>query len=92
MRALLVGGPLHGQMVALDENDASPAVRAHADGVEYVYHPRSEPAGHQVVLYALGTPSYNQVVDAIRKSDLLSSTGKLRVLGPDDSLPANDAG
>ncbi|HEY4371663.1 MAG TPA: hypothetical protein VGN52_07050 [Burkholderiales bacterium] len=92
MRALLVGGPLHGQMVALEEHGTSSTVRAHADGVEYVYRPRSEPAGHQVVLYSVGTPSYNQVVDAIRKSDLLSSTGKLRVLGPDDTLPANDAG
>ena len=91
MQALLVGGPCHGQMVALDEDASAPAVKAQADGVEYVYLRRSAESGHKVVLYAIGNPSYSQVVDAIRKSDLLSSTGKLRVLGPDYTLPANDA-
>lgn len=91
MRAILVGGPLHGQMVALEAHDPSPAFKAQADGVEYVYRPRSAGGGHQVVLYAVDTPSYREVVDAIRKSDLLSSTGKMRILGPDDSLSANDS-
>jgi hypothetical protein len=91
MQALLVGGPCHGQMVALEGEAATqPSFKALAGEVEYEYFRRSTESGHTVVLYAIGEPSYSQVVDAIRKSDLLSSTGKLRVLGPDDTLPAND--
>jgi len=92
MQALLVGGPCHGQMVALQDGDAATqtSFKAKAGEVEYEYFRRSAGSGHKVVLYAIGDPSYSQVVDAIRKSDLLSSTGKLRVLGPDYTLPAND--
>ncbi|HEX4328896.1 MAG TPA: hypothetical protein VH105_18920 [Burkholderiales bacterium] len=91
MQALLIGGPCHGQVVALDDTLATRSSFKAKDGAaEYEYVRRSERSGHTVVLYAVGDPSYTQVVDAIRKSDLLSSTGKMRVLGPDYTLPAND--
>jgi len=91
MQALLIGGPCHGQVVALDDAAATRTSFKAKDGAAtYEYVRRSERSGHTVVLYAVGDPSYTQVVDAIRKSDLLSSTGKMRVLGPDYTLPAND--
>lgn len=87
MHALLVGGPCHGKLLTLE--DQMPSLKQRAGNAEVEYTRRS--AGNQVVLYTVGDPTYSQVVDAIRKSDLLSSTGRMQTLKPGGPMPANDA-
>lgn len=85
MQALLVGGPLHGKRILLDDDEARAVAGADAQGVEHVYVRRSGHAqfGSEVALFVDGRPTYEQVVDAITRSDL-TQTAKLRVLGPDN--------
>lgn len=85
MQALLVGGPLHGKRVVLEDVHTRAVAGADAQGVEHVYVRRSGHAqfGTEVALFVDGRPTYEQVVDAINRSDL-TQTAKLRVLGTDN--------
>jgi hypothetical protein len=85
MQALLVGGPLHGKRIDLDDAHTRAVAGADDQGVEHVYVRRSSHSqlGSEVALFVDGRPTYDQVVDAITRSDL-TRTAKLRVLGTDN--------
>jgi hypothetical protein len=84
MQALLVGGPLHGTLTTLEDERAL-SVTGEDDAAEFSYIRRSSSAqfGSEVALFVYGRPTYEDVIDAVRRSSL-SQTAKLRVLGPDD--------
>ena len=85
MQALLVGGPLHGKMVALEDKSALKVLSESAAGQEYAYSRRStyEHSGNAVAIFVYGEPDYQQVTDAIGRSDLMANTGNIRALGTD---------
>jgi len=85
MQALLVGGPLHGKMVPLEDKSALRVLSESAAGREYSYTRRStyEHAGNQIAIFVYGEPDFAGVRDAIGRSDLMANTGNIRALGPD---------
>ena len=86
MRALLVGGPLHGKLIPIESEDLVKVYSKHDDGetYEYIRHNNYPMAGKDWVLFMRGAVDANQVIDAIQQSDL-TNTSKLRAIGVDYS-------
>jgi hypothetical protein len=85
MLALMVGGPLHGQMLPL-ENPAQVRFTGKDRNGAVIEYNRRRPVLHnglKLMLFVLGEPGVEQVEDALRLASL-SNTGKMPVL--DDSF------
>ena len=85
MQALLVGGPLHGKVVPLEDKSALRVLSESAAGKEYSYTRRSTYAhgDSEIAIFVHGEANHEQVNDAVGRSDLMSNTGNIRTLGPD---------
>jgi hypothetical protein len=80
IRALLVGGPLHGTLFQLDTDDAV-FITPELEGDEFIYVRRNggDDLSPNLALFVHGRPAYEDLVDAIKKSEL-SDTTKNRTL------------
>lgn len=79
-QALLVGGPLHGQVVALASERAI-TLMPEANGEQYLYVRRSTAAADSetaIFVYG-GRPALSRVADAVERAPL-TRTAKMRVL------------
>lgn len=86
MKALLVGGPLNRQVIEVEADGPAVIAGEDARGLPYRYHRRGVYLidGQERVLFVCGDIEHQQVIDAIKTSDM-ATTGKMRTLRPEDN-------
>lgn len=81
MKALLVGGPLHGKLIPIEKEALVKVFSKNGESevYEYIRYSKFPMAGKGWVLFVWGEAEFDLIIDAIQKSDL-SDTGKQRVM------------